>query len=124
MDAMFQQCMQMMSQMNGMTLAPARSAGVASGMMGSGMMGSAAANGMVVWASPWFWLGWVFILALSVLLISAVVWMIRATRRSAAAPETPLSILQRRLARGEVSPEQFETIKRQLAWEQGRGTNG
>jgi len=101
MDAMFQQCMQMMSQMNG--------------MMGPGMMGGAGANGMAALTSPWYWVGWVFVLALLVLLISAVVWMIRATRRSTPAPETALNILQRRLARGEVSPEQFETIKRQLA---------
>jgi len=100
MDAMFQQCTQMMNQM--------------SGMMGSGMMGSAPAIGTVVWASPWYWFGWVFILALLVLLIAAVVWMIRATRRSAPAPETALNILQRRLARGDVSAEQFETIKRQI----------
>jgi len=108
MDAMFQQCTQMMNQMSGM---------MGSGMMGSGMMGSAPAIGTVVWASPWYWFGWVFILALLVLLIAAVVWMIRATRRPrpTVGPETPLSILQRRLARGEVSPEQFETIKRQLA---------
>lgn len=101
MDAMLQQCMQMMGQMNG--------------MMGSGMMGSTVANGMAALTSPWYWVGWVFVLALLVLLILAVVWMIRATRRSAVVSETPLSILQRRLARGEVSPEQFETIKRQLA---------
>ena len=108
MDAMFQQCTQLMSQMSGM---------IGSGMMGSGMMGIAPAAGMTVWASPWYWFGWVFILALLVLLIAAVVWMIRATRRPqpASRPETPLNILQRRLARGEVSPEQFETIKRQLA---------
>ena len=108
---MIQQCMQMMSQMNGMTLAPARSAGV-----GSGMMGGGAVNGtpMLIWTSPWYWFGWVIILALVVLLIAAVVWMIRATRRQAVGPETPLSILQRRLALGEVSLEQFETIKRQL----------
>ena len=106
MDAMFQQCTQLMSQMTGM---------MGSGMMGSGMMGSTPLNGMAVWASPWYWLGWLFIAALLVLLVTAVVWMIRATRRPAGGPETPLSILQRRLARGDVSPEQFETIKRQLA---------
>jgi uncharacterized membrane protein len=106
MDAMFQECTQMMSQMGGM---------MGSGMMAPGMVGSAPANGMAVWTSPWFWLGWLFIAALLVLLIAAVVWMIRAVRRPASGPETPLSILQRRLARGEVSPEQFETIKRQLA---------
>ena len=111
MDAMFQQCTQLMSQMSGML----GSGMMGSGTTGAGMMGSASANGMVVWASPWYWFGWVFILALLVLLIAAAVWMIRATRRSAPASETPLNILQRRLARGEVSSEQFETIKRQLA---------
>ena len=98
MDAMFQQCVQMMSQMTGM---------LGSGMMGSGPVNTAPT---LVWSSPWFWLGWVFVAAPLVLLIAAVVWMIRIARL-----ETPLNILQRRLARGEVSPEQFETIKRQLA---------
>ena len=105
---MIQQCMQMMNQMNGM---------MGSGMMGSGMMGGGPVNGapMLIWTSPWYWFGWVFLLALVVLLVAAIVWMIRATRRQAVGAETPLSILQRRLARGEVSLEQFETIKRQLA---------
>ena len=103
MDQMIQQCTQMMSQVNG--------------MMGSGMMGGGVLNGtpMLVWSSPWYWFGWVFLLALLVLLVAGVVWMIRATRRQAVGSETPLSILQRRLARGEVSLEQFETIKRQIA---------
>jgi|SRR5579859_356507 len=101
MDAMIQQCMQMMSQMSGMT--------------GSGMMGSTLANGMAFWTSPWYWFGWLLFAALLVLLIVGVVWMIRATRRPASGPETPLNILQLRLARGEVSPEQFEAMKRQLA---------
>ena len=100
---MIQQCMQMMSQLNC--------------MMGSGMMGGGAVNGtpMLIWTSPWYWFGWEFVLALVVLLLAAVVWMIRASRRQVVGPETPLTILQRRLARGEVSLEQFETIKRQLA---------
>jgi uncharacterized membrane protein len=102
-DEMIAQCMQMMSQMNGM---------MGGNMMG-GMMGGNAAM-MAGWASPWYWLGWILALAVLTFLITAVVRMIRAARHPAGGPETPLAILQRRLARGEVSTEQFEAIKRQL----------
>ena len=103
MEEMLLQCTQMMSQMNGM---------MGGGMMGGGMMGGMPIAG---WASPWYWLGWVLVFGLLVSMIGTIVWIFRSARRPAERLETSLSILQRRLARGDVSPEQFDTIKRQLS---------
>ena len=100
MDEMIQQCTQMM---NGMA-----------NMMGSGMMGGMMGNGSW-WASPGYWLGWASVLALVALIVMAFVWTVRRASRSAPDTEAPLAILQRRFARGEITPEQHEQMKRQLA---------
>jgi len=103
MEEMIEQCTQMMNMMQGM-----------GGMMGGGMMVNGVTSGAAWWASPWYWLGWVVVLAVLVILF-AFVWAIRHASRSAPRAEVPLDILKRRYARGEVSAEQFETMKRQLA---------
>ena len=104
MDELIAQCAQMMGQMSGMT---------GSGMIGGMMTG----NGPMLasWASPWYWLVWVLVVALTVFLITAFVWAIRFARRPATHPDTPLAILQLRLAKGDIAPEQFDAIRRQLA---------
>lgn len=102
MEEMVQQCTQMMNSMAGM---------MGGGMMGNGMMIGGAAG----WASPWYWLGWVWVLALLTLIIIACVWTIRSASRPPQVAESSLEILKRRFARGEIPPEQFETMKRQLS---------
>lgn len=99
MDNMIAQCTQMMNMMGG-------------GMMGNGMMSGMLSSG-TGWASPWYWFGWAWSLAIVALLVIAVVWTIRRSGRSPA--EMPLVILRRRYAQGEISSEQFEAMKRQLA---------
>ena len=47
----------------------------------------------------------------------ALIWAIRRSQGSNSKSEAPLEILRRRLARGELTPEEFEAMKRQL--EQG-----
>lgn len=49
------------------------------------------------------------------LVIIALAWGVRRTSRAAGVAETPLDILKHRYARGEIAPEQFETMKRQLS---------
>lgn len=107
MEEMIAGCTQMMSQMSGMM----------GGMMGGNMMGGSASGGSLLWpwVSPWYWMGWVLVLGLAVFLIISVVWTIKLARRPSSKPDSPLTILQRRFARGEIGPDQFETIKRQLA---------
>ena len=72
-------------------------------------------GGMMYWMiTPWWLFGWALTITLIVGVILAVVWTVRQTSRPTAPTETPLDILKRRLARGEITPEQFETIKRQV----------
>ena len=80
-------------------------------MMGEGMMGS----GTLWTLSPWWFLGWALLIGVIVAIVLAVAWAVRRPGRSAEPGETPLDILKRRYARGEISPEQFETMKRQLS---------
>ena len=72
---------------------------------------------------PWFWgvgmllgmgvfvLFWVLILAGLVLLIR---WLWMQARPAARTEESALDILKRRYARGEITREEFETIRRDL----------
>lgn len=70
---------------------------------------------MMIWMmGPWWFLGWVLAVGLIVAIILTVVWMVRRADGTAQQTEIPLDILQRRLARGEISPEEFSTIKHQL----------
>jgi putative membrane protein len=106
-EEMVAQCVQMMAQMQGM---------MGNGMMGPGMMGGMMSGGMMsggtYWlASPWYWLGWALVVAVVLWLIIAIP---RALRRPSVSAETPQQILKRRYARGDISSEQFETMKAQL----------
>jgi uncharacterized membrane protein len=89
---MIEQCIQLMQSMNMMD-APG-------GMMSSGMIGC--------------WLGMGLIVLLLVGLVAAVVWLIWRVGRVASSVESPLEIAKRRYVRGEITAEQFETMKGQL----------
>ena len=80
------------------------------------------ANGGMMRGSPmldglgragWMWLSMLAVVGLLVTLIGALVWASRWAHAAKAAEE-PLETLKRRLARGEITLEQFEAIKRQL----------
>ncbi|MGH2535885.1 MAG: SHOCT domain-containing protein [Candidatus Promineifilaceae bacterium] len=106
MEEMIAQCMEMMEQMQSM---------MDSGMMGRGMLsGQMMGSGSPLLASPWYWLGWILVLAVLAGLVVAAILVIR---RVAPAPpaETPLQILKRRYARGEIDAAQFEAMKQQLS---------
>lgn len=71
------------------------------------------------WGIPF--LGSIFMLVLVGLTIGGVVWFVQALARGGPATggrtpgaETPLEILKRRYASGEITKEQFEEIKRAL----------
>ena len=74
------------------------------GMMGPRMMGG--------------YVGVVVILLLVTLLVAGVVWLVRSAGRGmgpmSPAVETPLDILKRRYASGEITKEQFDDMKRDL----------
>ena len=58
--------------------------------------------------------GLVLALAILGLAMMALIWTLLRAARPTLNNESPLDILQRRYARGELSAEQFETMKRQL----------
>jgi putative membrane protein len=68
----------------------------------------------------WGWMaaGWIMMLAFWVLVIAGAVVAVRwmSTRGGDGRPhETPLEILRRRYAAGELTKEQFESMKRDVA---------
>ncbi len=85
------------------------------GMMQGGMMGGT----MLLWGI----LSLVLFIGLIVLVVLTILWLLRRLRTTAAGPtnrtQPPLEILQRRLVQGEITSDQFQTLKRQLQEEQG-----
>ncbi len=82
------------------------------GMMGPGMMGGGWSGG---WGMPFLgMLFWLLTLVGLVLVVTAIV-----RREGAGAPagqdEAPLEILKRRLARGEITREEYDAIKKELS---------
>jgi putative membrane protein len=90
--------------------------------MGPGMMGGYAGYGGMMGGGYGFNpLGLILSLVLWALIISGIVLLVVWLARSAngggsliASSESPLDILKRRYARGEVTKEQFDAIKRDL----------
>lgn len=94
MEEMIASCMEMMNGMGG--------------MMGGGMM----QGGTMV--SLWV-LGWLLVIGVIAAIVLAAVWTAR--RLAVPAPqqtETPLTILRRRYAAGEIDAEQFQKMKTHL----------
>lgn len=86
------------------------------GMLGGDMM----MGGGMAWM---MWLFWIPILVLVVGLVVLVIVLLARSRAGAvqsrsASSETPMEILQRRLASGEINSKQFREMKRDL----GEGT--
>jgi putative membrane protein len=64
-----------------------------------------------------WWMGWIMMLAFWLLVIVGIVVLIRVATGTAArrdGADTPLEILRRRYAAGELSKEQFEQMKRDV----------
>ena len=76
---------------------------------------------------PWdWWWGWhwammgtmgLFWIVLIVALVLLIVWLVRQVSRPGGTPaaDEPLAILKRRYARGELSREEFERMRQELA---------
>ncbi len=71
-------------------------------------------HGDVGWG--WMTLGWVLMVMFWGSVIWLVVWSIsRVTGGRASSSTTPLDIAKARYARGEITKEQFESLKRDLS---------
>ena len=85
------------------------------GMMGRGIMGPGMMGG-----SPFMFMGGIGMLLFWVLIVVGAVWLFRSFPRgttstgAAMMPESPLDILKRRYAKGEITKEQFEEMKSTL----------
>lgn len=81
-------------------------------MMGDGMM-----NGGGLWPFMFGWmtLGWALVVAVLIAVVISILWVMRRASVTSPRVDSPLEILKRRYAQGELSSEQFETMKRQLS---------
>ena len=103
MEEMIAECTQMMTSMNSM---------MGNGMMGSGMMQGGMMGDTM---TPWWVLSWLLVIGLIVVMGLGIVWAVRRSGRTEQpGGDTPLVILKRRFAAGEIDTEQFETMKHQL----------
>jgi putative membrane protein len=87
--------------------------GIGGGYMGRGMMGG--------FGSPFMFMGGIGMILFWVLLIGGAIWFVQAlgrasrpTKADLPSVESPLDILKRRYAKGEITKEQFEEMKNDL----------
>jgi putative membrane protein len=67
--------------------------------------------------TPWYF--WAYIVGMAIAIPASVVWMLYARRKAIARqranlPESPLQILERRFASGEISPEEYQDERYEL----------
>ncbi len=86
-----------------------------------GMMGAPYGPGMMGGYGYMGWAGWLMMLLFWALVIGVIIWVIQSAARTARHPdsgprsaETPLDILKRRYASGEITKEQFDEMRRNL----------
>lgn len=75
------------------------------------------ANGdhMGDWGDGWWVLMLIMMVVFWAAIIALVIWGVRSIAGSRDQGRTPLDIAKERLAKGEISEEEFERIKRQLS---------
>ena len=75
--------------------------------------------GGMMWGWGYGFFGWLMMLLFWALIIAGAVlvirWLVDQTRSPALGSETALDVLKRRYAKGEITKEQFEAMKRDLA---------
>ena len=70
----------------------------------------------------WMGLGWLFMIIFWVLIILGVVYLVKliagtGAKKEATKDETPLEILKKRYAKGEITKEQFDQMKEDISQE-------
>lgn len=87
------------------------------GMMGPGMMGGYGGYGGMMGGWGYNPIGWILALVFWVLIIGGVVWLVVWLARSAGGTprsDSAIEILRARYARGEITKEQFDEMKKNL----------
>lgn len=107
MEEMIAECTQMMNSMNSMV------GDGMMGMMGGGMMSGGTMGNNII--TPWWILGWLLVIAAIAAIGLAIVWTMRRPNRADQPGDTPLTILKRRYAAGEIDADQFEKMKVQVS---------
>jgi len=69
----------------------------------------------MMWGGMWFW-------PLVIAGVAYLLWMSYRPRTRRIRPENPVEVARMRLARGEITPEEFERIKKAI--EQSRAQGG
>ncbi len=64
------------------------------------------------WGHMWY--GWFFWIIILVLLVFIIIRLVGNRQQSPTQNETPLDVLKKRYANGEITKEQFEEMKRDL----------
>jgi putative membrane protein len=79
--------------------------------------------GMIGWGYGMGWLGMIFMIAFWIAVIVGIIFLIRwlvvstgSKGQRTSAEESPLEILKRRYARGEIDKEEFEQKKKDLGY--------
>ncbi len=89
----------------------------AQGPGGPGMTGP----GMMNWGYGMGWFGWIFMIIFSIVVIAGVVILVRwmaffgEKRRRPESQETAIDILKKRYAKGEITKEEYEKIKKDIS---------
>ncbi len=89
-------------------------------LFGGGMLMGPWMMGWGFYGFGGFWWWWIVVATFWVLIIAGVVWLIvwltRQGRAAAGGPErpTPLDILRERYARGEITREEYERMRRDI----------
>ncbi|MFP4482526.1 MAG: SHOCT domain-containing protein [Thermovirgaceae bacterium] len=60
------------------------------------------------WMGPWMWVFWVVVIALVIFFVA------RRAETPEGGLEEPLEILRRRLAKGEITEEEFDRLKKKI----------
>ncbi len=67
------------------------------------------------WGGMWFgWLFWLIIIAVIIWAVVRITGSAASRSNSSPSTESPLDILKKRYARGEISREEFEQMKKDL----------
>jgi putative membrane protein len=60
------------------------------------------------WMGPWMWIFWIVVIAF------IVFFLVRREKTPEGGLEEPVEILRRRLAKGEITEEEFERLKKKI----------